>query len=53
MVQHEDHIFSPTYSLLICSTTKKLYPWSQLTPIKKDKIKKKKMKHRNDFQRET
>ena len=55
MVQHEDHIFSPIYSLLICSTTTKLYPLSQLTPIKKDKIKKRKrkMKHRNDFQRVT
>ena len=43
MVQHEDHIFSPTYPVLICSTTTKLYPLSQLTPIKKeeDKIKKK------------
>ena len=42
MIQHEDHIFSLTYPLLICSTTTKLYPLSQLTPIKKDKIKKKK-----------
>ena len=42
MVQHKDHIFSPTYPLFICSTTTKLYPLSQLTPIKKDKIKKEK-----------